>query len=600
MKTYSYRQVELTGGYWLEKEMLNRKITMQAVYDRFLETGRIGAFDFSWKPGDPQQPHIFYDSDVAKWMEGAAHILYRHPDPLLEERMESLIAKILAHQGADGYFNIFFTVVQPEGRFSDRDNHELYCAGHLMEAAVAYAEATGKEDFLHAMERYAEHIYRVFVQKDPSLPQAKFVTPGHEEIELALVRLYDYTKKPKYLELAEFFINSRGVAREPGTDEYNQSHLPVRQQTEAVGHAVRGLYLYCGMASLARAREDRALARACKVLWEDMVQRKMYITGSFGSTRIGEAFTAAYDLPMDTAYTETCAAIATVLLSNRMLALENDARYADVAERALYNGVLSGLSLDGRAFFYENPLEINLSEGFSNRWGRRELPITQRVPGFDCSCCPPNLNRLLSSLGNYIYGLEGDMLYVNQYAASRLEDGSIRAEQVTEYPREGAVSIQVQGVNKVALRIPGWCKGFTLNRPYTMERGYAVVENDGSLMELRLDMTPSAVYADPRVFRAEHRLAIMRGPVVYCAEGVDNGENLHGYAVAPDFDWTQEDGGSFGLPVLTVSAQRLQNLTGGLYSQEPPAREPARLRLIPYAGFANRGQSNMLVWLWQG
>ena len=593
MKQFSFDRVTLTDGYLFEKQEMNRKITIDAVYDRFDETGRIGAFDFSYREGDGIVPHIYWDSDVAKWMEGAAYILKKHPDPRLEARVDALVEKIKAHQGADGYFNIYYTVVEPENRFTNRDRHELYCAGHLMEAAVAYAEATGKAEFLHCMERYADYIHQVFVVEK----SAAFYTPGHEELELALVRLYRHTGKKKYLDMAAYFINTRGVHESENTrSSYDQSHAPVRQQSEAVGHAVRAMYLYTGMAYLAAETGEAELIRACRTLWEDAVLRKMYVTGGLGSTRIGEAFTNPFDLPNDTAYTETCAAIGLVFFSAAMLALENDARYADILERALYNGVLSGISLDGKAFFYENPLEINLNERFENHFGSNKLPITQRVECFRCSCCPPNLNRLFPSLGNYLYGLEGDCLYVNQYAASLLETDGITCTVKTDYPRNGHISVLARGVGQVALRIPSWCSSFTLNKPYRLVGGYAIVDCDGSEILLDLDMPVRAVWADPRVTRNAGRLCIMRGPIVYCAESVDNGENLHRFSVGADFTVTEQADTIFGLPTLALSCHQKQIFSDGLYANRPPEKKPATLKLIPYSGFANRGESDMLVW----
>ena len=597
MKHIGYDRVDLTAGYLFEKQELNRTVTVHSVYDRFDETGRIGAFNFDYKEGDEQKPHIFWDSDVAKWMEGAAYILRKHDDPVLRGRVEALIAKIKEHQGEDGYFNIYFTVVEPEGRFTIRDRHELYCAGHLIEAAVAYAEATGNEEFLDVMKKYVDYIRRVFLEKAVDVVRAQFETPGHEEIELALLRLYGYTKDPKHLELAAHFINTRGAVEEQWKTSYNQSHLPVREQTEALGHAVRALYLYSGMASLAKETGDETLASACRTLWRDMTEKKMYITGAYGSTRIGEAFTSAYDLPSDTAYAETCAAIAMIFFSQRMLELENRAEYADAVERSLYNGFLSGLSRDGRSFFYVNPLEINLSERFENEWGKRKFSITERVECFKCSCCPPNVTRLLASLGGYVFGREGDVLYVNQYAASSLKEGELTATVETDYPRKGEVRVTACGVGRVALRIPFWCDRFTLNKPYVMEDGYALVENDGDAIELSLDMTPAAVYADPRVIRTENRIAVMRGPIVYCAEAVDNGENLHAISVSPDFEATEVDDG-FGLPCLLIPAERKENFEGGLYSKRAPAKTSMTLKLIPYNAFANRGSTDMCVWLW--
>lgn len=591
MKNYSFSKVKLTDGYLCAKSELNRKITIPAVYDRFFETGRIAAFRCDYKEGEPNRPHFFWDSDVAKWIEGAAYEIAKSPDEDLIEKIDAIVECIMKNQGEDGYFNIYYTVIEPEGRWSNRDCHELYCAGHLMEAAVAYAEATGKCDFLHCMEKYADYIYRIFVTER----SASFCTPGHEEIELALVRMYRYTEKKKYLELAAHFINGRGVHTEPLANAQYQSHLPVREQKDALGHAVRALYLYTGMAYVAKETEDESLIAACKTLWEDVTERKMYITGGVGSTNIGEAFTHPYDLPSDTAYAETCASIALVLFAQAMLAIENDAKYADVIERALYNGVLSGLSLDGTRFFYTNPLEINLSERFENMYDRRRLPITQRPVIFDCSCCPPNINRLLASLGNYVYGCEGDTLFVNQFVHSSVSSDGVSAMVKTAYPCDGEVVISATGVKTVAIRIPSWCESFTINKPYEMKNGYAFVTADGEITA-RFDLTPTAVYADTRVIRNSGKLAIMRGPVVYCAESVDNEENLHAYVVPNDFTYEEEYDENIGLYTLKVACFRRENGAEGLYSRKAPKYEAATLNLIPYNAFANRGESNMVVW----
>ncbi|MBQ7384134.1 MAG: glycoside hydrolase family 127 protein [Clostridia bacterium] len=531
MKTFSYKNVRLSSDYLFEKQELNRKITIDAVYDRFVETGRISAFDFNYDPTDPStvKPHFYWDSDVAKWIEGVAYILRHHPEMHeLEEKAYAIIARIKEHQEENGYFNLYFLMVEPENKFTNRGAHELYCAGHLIEAAVAYAESTGKTTLLECMERYAEHIYQVFVV-DKS---AKFNTPGHQEIELALVRMYRYTGKKKYLELAAYFINMRGTTVERGGAWVEQSHMPVREQKEAIGHAVRVVYLCTSMAYLAAETSEKELIDACRVLWKNITTEKMYVTGGIGATKIGEAFTKAYDLPNDTAYAETCAAIGLVFFANAMLAFENDAKYADVLERALYNGVLSGLSLDGRAFFYTNPLEINLSERLVNNRGRREFPITQRLAIFGTSCCPPNLNRFLSSLGNYIYGKDGNTLYVNQFISSTLEEGDISCTQQTNYPNSGEIRLIAKGASRVAVRIPSWCESFRINKPYTVESGYAVVDNDGDEIVAVLDMTPKLVYADSRIMRNTGRVCVTRGPVVYCAEGVDNGSELHSYAIS--------------------------------------------------------------------
>ncbi len=594
MKTFSYTDVELLAGYLFEKQELNRKITINAVYDRFTETGRFAAFDFSYQEGEEKKPHYFWDSDVAKWIEGAAYILQKHPEETeLARRVDEVVDKIEAHQGEDGYFNIYFTVVEPSARWTHRKKHELYCAGHLMEAAVAYAEATGKKKLLCCMEKYADHIYRMFVEEH----YAAFHTPGHEEIELALMRMYRYTGKRKYLELAAYFINARGCYAEPEqNDSYTQSHLPVRRQTEALGHAVRALYLYTGMASLARETGEQELINACRILWQDVTAHKMYVTGALGSTRHGEAFSnVAYDLPNDTAYAETCAAIALMLFSQEMLQLEADAKYADAIERAFYNGVLAGLSLDGAAFFYENPLEINLAERRGDP--QKRYSITQRVSCFDCSCCPPNLNRILASLGNYVYGREGDTLYVNQFVTSRLSGDGMRCEMNTDYPRNGTVKLQVSGAKVVAVRVPAWCGNFSTNRPYVMQNGYAVLQNDGGEILVEFDMTPQLVYADPRVYRTAGCACVMRGPVVYCAEGVDNGTELHSFVLGDALSAKLQESAEFALPTLEIACERRLPFAGGLYAVSAPKTVPATLKLVPYSGFANRGESDMLIWL---
>ncbi len=600
MKNHHFSEVTLKEGYLFDKEEMNRKITMQAVYDRFCETGRITAFDLSHPVTEgPLRPHHFWDSDVAKWIEGAANMLYKREEPELLAKAEQIIDNIERYQGEDGYFNIYFTAIEPNGRFQKRDMHELYCAGHLIEAAVAYAEATGRERFLHLMEKYVEYIARVFMDRDPSLITPAFETPGHEEIELALIRLYRYTKNPRHLSLAAHFINLRGTVEEQSRSEYNQSHLPVREQTEALGHTVRALYLYTAMADLARETNDEALLGACRTLFSDIERNKMYITGGIGSSPIGEAFTTPLDLPSDTAYTETCAAIAMLFFASRMQELEQDSRYADMIERVLYNGLLSGISLDGRHFFYENPLEINLSERFQNAYGARRFPITERVECFSCSCCPPNLNRLLSSIGGYLFSSEGDTLFVHQYTAAALSANGIACDMHTDYPRDGEITLSTSGVRTLALRIPSWCRHFTLDRPYTMQNGYALVECNETPVKMTLEMTPRLVYPDPRALRIAHKVAVMRGPVVYCAEGHDNPGSLHTYTLREHFTCREEANGAIGLPTLSVSAER--HLPGDtLYTDRAPAREECILHLIPYSAFANRGKSDMLIWFGRG
>lgn len=587
MKHFTYKQTALTGGYWYDKEKLNRDVTIHAVYNRFHETGRIDAFRF-----DTEKVHVFWDSDVAKWMEGAAYILAKHPAPDLESKVESLIDLIEKNQGADGYFNIYYTVREPNGRWTNRGYHELYCAGHLMEAAVAYADATGKERFLHCMEKYADYIHKVFVEED----SASFSTPGHEEIELALVRMYRYTGKKKYLDLSAHFINRRGVAEKDGHSDYDQSHLPVREQTEARGHSVRAVYLYSAMADLALELQDDSLKKACEMLYEDITKRKMYVTGGIGSCHLGETFSKPYDLPNEEAYTETCAGIGLMFFCQRMLALKNDASYADTVERVFYNGLLSGLSLDGRSFFYENPLEITLLDHFTNAYGSRRFPITQRKESFSCSCCPPNINRLFPCLSEYVYGADGDTLYINQFVSSKLDADGITAEIETNYPLEGEIRIRANGVKRIAVRIPSWCDSYELTGAHTLENGYAIVENTGDIV-LRLDMTPFAVRSNTKTVKDVGKLCVQAGPVVYCAESVDNGENLHAFALPADIHAEMKLDETIGLHALSVDAFRYCDTGDGLYFRaKKQAIAPVKLKMIPYSAFANRGESDMLVW----
>lgn len=587
--------IYLTEGFWKNRQEINRKITIHAVWDRFCATGRVSAFQCDWKPGMPNQPHVYWDSDVAKWMEATAYLIGQQPDAELEQRVEWLIDRIAENQWEDGYFNITYTVCPPGGRFTRRDDHELYCAGHLIEAAVAYFEATGRDRFLRLMMRYADCIERIFVHEQ----SASFVTLGHEEIELALVRLYRATGLQKYLRLCAFFIDQRGANKKDGNTLYRQDQLPVREQREAEGHAVRALYLYCGMADLTRETGDAALADACRALFADVTRRKMYITGGAGSTHHGEAFTVAYDLPNETAYAETCASIALAFFCRRMLSLEKKGEYGDVMERALYNGVLAGISLDGKAFFYENPLEITLrnhTKYRSTEEGER-LPITQRKEVFDCSCCPPNLNRLFASLEDYLYDYADGTLYIHQFAGSTAQWGNAGVTVATRYPADGAVHIQPNGIHTLYVRIPGWCTQFTCSAPHTLSDGYACIQNPGDHVDITFEMRPVLMQASSAVWQDNGLAALQYGPLVYCAEGCDNGDNLHALYIDRRLHAQAVYEEEYGAPVLHVQGWR-RAPGGALYSPLDDAGfEQAVIRCIPYFAFANRGPSDMLVWM---
>lgn len=595
MKNVSYANVTLNSGYLYEKYMLNKNVTIDAVYKRFFESGRIEALKCGWKEGMEKKPHVFWDSDVAKWMEGAAYLLQKEDDAELERKIESIIDDMEANQTEDGYFNSYFITCDPEARFTRRHDHELYCAGHFMEAAVAYYEATGRDRFLGVMRKYADCIKKAFIDEKT----AGFVTPGYEEIEMALVRMYRATGDKQYLDMAAFFINNRGVrAEEEEIYRANvQSHVPVREQKEAVGHAVRACYLYSAMADLAYETDDKELYKTCKQIFDGIVNKKMSITGGVGARRFGEAFSYDYDLVSEKAYNETCAAIALLFFANRMMQFENNAVYADVAERILYNGMMSGLSLDGDEFFYENPLEINLRHHKSEDdifFGER-YSITERVKVFDCSCCPPNLNRVLASIGDYVYGYEDGMVYVNQFVGSEAEINGIKITQRTNFPVSGEVKITVEGAEKLCVRIPSWCKDWNVSARYHTKNGYAVIENPRGEITFSFGMKPFIVESNTNVYENIGKVAVCVGPYVCAAESADNIENLHSIYIDKNADadfWYSDDMSGY---VLKVKAYR--RLSGEeLYSAYNEKFEDFTLTMIPYAAFANRGSDNMLVW----
>ena len=596
----NYQNVTLTGGFWKAKEDLNRDVTIDAVYNRFDETGRIAAFRCDWKDGMPYRPHIFWDSDVAKWMEGAAYQLSRDDNPALRAKVESLIDEIEKNQHPDGYFNIYYTVVDPAHRFTNRDNHELYCAGHLIEAAVAYHDAVGDTRFLGLMEKYARYIKAVFMDGTAE-PKPKFATPGHEEIELALVKLWHATGEAEYLDLAAFFIDRRGYGdRGEPLDTSNQSHMPLREQRSVVGHSVRAGYIYAAMADLAREKNDAALDEACCALFEDMAYRKMYVTGGLGSTNVGEAFTIPYDLSNDKAYAETCASIAMILFAHRMFLLHHASKYADVVELELYNGMLSGLSLSGDAFFYENPLEIHL-DNYKKQGGR--YPITQRRKIFDCSCCPCNINRVLASVGQYFYAEENGAVWISQFGTSEYRSDACMVSQKTDYPVSG--KIEITASCPVYVRIPGWCRSFTASAPYEMVSGYAKFA--AGEITVQLELVPEYLVSHVGVYKNAGKVSLRRGPVIYCAEAIDNGGDVHSLFAsgsAPAFalaDSVPET----GIPDIVASGYRRHNadplMDSGLRLYAPltvPEKfVSTEIRFIPYHAFANRGESNMLVWL---
>ena len=606
-KNLTYDKIDITGGFWQEKQTLIRETTIWNVYKRFSDTGRFGAFKLDWKEGMPNRPHYFWDSDVAKWLESVAYLTKKKREPELEKIVDDIVDDIERGRLENGYFNIYFELFEPENIFKKRGCHELYCAGHLIEAAIAYDEATGKRKFLGLMEDYARLIKKVFMDEQ----SAAFDSPGHEEIELALVKLYDYTKNRDWLDLALFFINSRGSqAKLPEGDSYHrgthiQDHLPVREQFTAEGHAVRACYLYCAMADLALRENDEGLRNACDKLFRNITGRKMYITGGIGSTSNCEEFEEDFRLPNDTAYCETCAALALALFARRLEKIDADARYADTVERVIYNSFLSGLSLDGKSFFYENAQEIDLERRKIVRGALHEnrnthFPITQRVEVFGCSCCPPNVTRFISSIGDFVYNYDDGTVYVNQYMDSTADIDGLKIVQKTNYPYDGRVALTITGGNRrMALRIPSWCRMWTLTlngKVVTAEpvKGYVFVDmadGDGIVLDMRLDV--KVVHADPRVAADRGMRAVTYGPFVMCIEGVDNGGSLTDVKLVGNTGTVGFDE-SLGLPCVYFPAVRGE--TDGLYSDTVRSTR-FTAKMIPYFAFANRGECDMRIWV---
>ncbi len=596
MERISFLHIDVKEGFWKAKRDMLKNVTVNAVYNRFSDTYRFDAL--KCKPTELYTPHVFWDSDVAKWIEGACYLLMEEKNDELLRKVEDAIDDIIANADENGYFNSHFLVVDQDKRFKIRDRHELYCAGHLIEAAIAHRDATGNDRFLKAMCKYADYIEKVFKNEK----SAAYITPGHPELELALVRLYVATGERRYFELAEYFVDEHGKYGERLIDattlKYNQDETPLKDRDTIDGHCVRALYLYSAAADVAYLRNDKELADACKRVFDNLVNKRMYITGASGSTNIGEAYTVDYHLPNRTAYAETCASYALMLFGSRIFNIEQDSKYADAVERAFYNGFLSGVSLDGKAFFYENPLELDpeFNDVYHATVRKERFPITQRKEVFGCSCCPPNVVRLLASLGDYMYGYDEDVLYVHQYAASAMEFEGMSVEQITEYPKNGNIKLKFNtNGRKLALRIPGWCRSFSIDCDYELVNGYAVISEACGSVSLDLKMPVTPIRANRRVHDNAGRIAFMRGPVVYCAEGVDNGKDVRNIRVdiRSEFELKESE---FLLPTLHTTAYQ-QPESDELYSVAEYNWIEAPLTLIPYYAFANRGVSEMNVWL---
>jgi DUF1680 family protein len=607
--------VDLADDFWEPRRRINREVTLPSQYRHLEDTGRLDNFRrASGKIGGGYQGIYFNDSDVYKWLEAAAWTLAEGSDSELERMVDAAITEIEDAQRPDGYLNTYFTFERAAQRWTDFDLHEMYCAGHLFQAAVAHFRATGSERLLDVATRFADHICDTFGPEEGK----RHAVDGHEEVEMALVELFRATGERRYLEGAQFFIDARGhglLGRPYGQHEpsYSQDHEPLRDQSEVVGHAVRALYLYSGAADVYAETGERALLQALRRLWENMTTRRMYVSGGLGSRYEGEAFGRDFELPNERAYTETCAAIASVMWNWRMLAFRGEARYTDLIEHTLYNAVLPGLSLDGQHYFYQNPLADDGTH--------------RRQPWFGCACCPPNAARLLASLPGYFYSASEGAIWVHLYAkgAATVEldkNQTIRLSQRTRYPWDGRGEIQIEGEGEFALmlRIPAWC-----------EEGAAVEVNGGPVgaelspgsyaslrrtwrpgdkIALHLPMPVRRVECHPYVAENAGRVALIRDPLLYCVEQADNRDVdlrdlvLNGTEPTVRFE-PDLLGGVTVLQAEARSAPPAAAWEDRLYRTVHPRERdtqtrPTRVTLVPYYAWANREPGAMRVWLRNG
>jgi hypothetical protein len=589
MKAVPFTQVKIDDEFWSPRLKTHKEITLAACLEQCEKTGRLTNFAKAGGLMEGEFEGIFYnDSDVYKLIEGIAYSLMNHPDPELERRTDQIIDWIAAAQQEDGYVQTYFTLKKPDQKWTDMNMHECYCAGHLIEAAIAYKQATGKTKLFDVARRFADLIDSLFG------PGKRHWVPGHQEIELALVKLYFETKDEKYWKLARFFLEERGKGhgvgyswnREGWGAEYCQDDTPIERLKDAKGHAVRALYMYSAIADIAAITGDRAYLDALDRLWDSVVNRNMYITGGVGSSHHNEGFTRDFDLPNREAYCETCASVAMILWNHRMNLLHGDAKYADIIELELYNGALSGVSLSGDRFFYVNPLESTGSH--------------HRVHWFDCSCCPTQIARFLPSIGNYAYAVDREGIVVNQYISGEAElawnGAAVRLAQRTAYPWSGEIAIDVLESADleyaVRLRVPSWCRTFALAvngeavQAAEVSKGYIRLHRKwrpGDRIVLSLVMDVQRLYAPPQVQANQGRTALKRGPVVYCVEEADNAGSLE----------------SVGLSAGSVFMTEFRSdLLGGVTVIREVPRHPRRgIIAVPYYAWDNREPGWMQVWL---
>ena len=621
-----FSDVNISDGFWSPRQKTNSDKTIPHELDQCNTTGRISNFAKAAGLVEGNFEGIFFnDSDVHKLVEAASYTLHTHPNPAWEEELDEVIDKIAKSQQSDGYLNSYFTLVEPEKKWQNLGMmHELYCAGHLFEAGVAHYQATGKQKLLDVACQFADLIDNTFGDgKRDGLP-------GHQGIELALVKLARVTGEKRYMSLAEYFVTKRGhrpivFEKElenpdlPGglgayqhhytrdgeyEGTYSQAHLPIQEQTECVGHAVRAMYLYAGAADIASETGDAEITEALDALWQN-VEKRLYITGGVGPSGHNEGFTQDYELPNFSAYAETCASVGLIFWAHRMFLLKGESRFVDVLETALYNGALSGISLEGTDFFYQNPL--------ASRGGRH------RTPWFGCACCPPNIARLLGSLGQYIYAQDGNDVWVNLYVggnASTTVAGNVplNISQDTDYPWSGDVKITVNPEKSanfsLNLRIPSWCNNFDISingessNEKSSDNGYLSIGREwrsNDTVELKLDMSVDRIYAHPNVRDNLGRSALRRGPLVYCFEDVDNPDGAFetlSLVGNSDVEAVYDSETLGGVTLLRGAGVVYDNDEWGnnLYLSKPSSKQ-MQVTAIPYYAWCNRGPGQMAVWV---
>lgn len=612
-----FTSVKVTDNFWGQRFQASREVTIPLAFSKCEETGRYENFVKAAHPSDTYKVEgfSFDDTDVYKTIEGASYSLQTYPDKKLQKYIDSVLVIVAGAQEPDGYLYTARTMnpKHPHNwagkeRWVAVENlsHEFYNLGHMIEGAVAHYQATGKRNFLNIAIKYADCVCREIGNG----PQQKKYVPGHQIAEMALVKLYMVTGDKKYLDQAKFFLDTRGYTSRK--DAYSQAHKPVVEQDEAVGHAVRAVYMYSGMADVAAITGDSSYIKAIDKIWDNIVSKKIYITGGIGAHHAGEAFGNNYELPNLSAYCETCAAIGNVYMNYRLFLLHGDAKYFDVLERTLYNGLISGVSLDGGSFFYPNPLSSN------GKYSRK--------PWFGCACCPSNVSRFIPSLPGYVYAVKNDQVYVNLYLSNKAElkvdKKKILLEQETGYPWNGDIRLKITQGNQdftMKLRIPGWVRGNVLpgdlysyadnQKPaYQVAVNGQTVESDvndgylsiarkwkkGDVVEVHFDMIPRIVKANPKVEADHGRVAVERGPIVYCAEWPDNRFNVHSILLNqhPQFKVTDKPELLYGIRQITTDAQALSyDKAGKLVTKD------VELTLIPYYAWAHRGEGDMEVWL---